>query len=336
MSSPQSASKGDSGRRAYSIDWPTIGLAVIIYSAFLVTTYFHASIPWWLLLPMGAIIVGIHGSLQHEAVHGYPTRWPLANLLVAGWALWLWLPYGSYRRLHLQHHIDEQLTDPLRDPESNYVTAAQWGRDGQVPSHHPHGDGQPRRALHHRTDLFRRHELHRARRGAAPPRPPHPDALVSGMSSPWRAILFWVLWVCDMPFWQYVLFFAYPGTSMALVRSYRRASLGAEPQPPQRGHRVGAVLEHPVPLQQPPRPASPGAGPGLVAAPARYREIREELLAANGGYLIKGYGELARRHLLHAQRAPAPPRPGAVTLPGVRASTCPIAACGGIRPRHES
>src|ERR1700742_3243439 len=128
MSSARAASKGDFGRDYYTVDWPTIGLALAIYAAFLLVTYFHNDLPWWALLPLGGYIVGLHGSLQHEAVHGYPTRSPFANMMVAGWALWLWLPYGSYRRLHLQHHIDEQLTDPLRDPESNYVTAAQWAQ----------------------------------------------------------------------------------------------------------------------------------------------------------------------------------------------------------------
>ena len=34
------------------------------------------------------------------------------------------------------------------------------------------------------------------------------------------AILYWVLVVCEIPFWAYVAFFAYPGTALTLVRSY--------------------------------------------------------------------------------------------------------------------
>ena len=33
------------------------------------------------------------------------------------------------------------------------------------------------------------------------------------------AVLYWVLVVCDIPLWAYVLFFAYPGTSLTLASS---------------------------------------------------------------------------------------------------------------------
>jgi fatty acid desaturase len=297
MSSARPASKGDFGRESYTIDWPTIGVAVAIYVAFLLLTYFHSSIPWWLLLPAGGFVVGLHGSLQHEAVHGYPTRSPLANQLIAGWALWLWVPYGTYRRLHLQHHIDEQLTDPLRDPESNYVTAAQWA--AMNPLHRA-----IRRAMGSLAGRFfigpiyftfmNLEELARA--------------VLAGdrrILAPWAwhvfscaVILYWVIGVCHMSFWLYLLCFAYPGTALALVRSYAE-------------HRWAANHEH--------RSAIVEAGwfwsllflnnnlhilhhlePGLAwhKRPARYREIREQLLAANGGYLIRGYAELMRRNLL--------------------------------------
>jgi fatty acid desaturase len=296
MSSPRPASKGDFGRESYTIDWPTVGLAIGIYIAFLLLTYVHSSIPWWLLLPAGGFVVGLHGSLQHEAVHGYPTRSPLANQLIAGWALWLWVPYGTYRRLHLQHHIDEQLTDPLRDPESNYVTAAQWA--AMNPLHRA-----VRMAMGSLAGRFfigpiyftfmNLEELVRA--------------LLTGdrrLLAPWAwhafssaVILYWVIGVCHMSLWMYLLCFAYPGTALALVRSYAEHRWAASPD--QRSAIVEAgwfwsllflhnnlhVLHH--------------LEPGLVwhKRPARYREIREQLLAANGGYLIHGYAELIRKNL---------------------------------------
>jgi fatty acid desaturase len=297
MSSPQSASKGDSGRKAYTIDWPTIGLAAAIYSVFLVTTYFHASIPWWLLLPMGACIVGIQGSLQHEAVHGYPTRWPVVNLLIAGWALWIWLPYGTYRRLHLQHHIDEQLTDPLRDPESNYVTAAQWGKMGRF-------HRLLRRAMGSLAGRFLIGPIYFAVMNYVE----LGEALLRGdrrILTPWfwhvfavAGILGWVIGVCHMPFWQYALFFAYPGTSMALVRSFAEHRWAHD-----HNHRSAIIESGPfwsMLFLNNNLHVLHHLEPGLVwwRRPARYREIREELLAANGGYLIKGYWSLMRRHLI--------------------------------------
>ena len=296
MSSLSSASKGDFGRRAYTIDWPTIGLAAGIYLAFLLLTYYYAAIPWWLLLPLGAIVVGLHGSLQHEAVHGYPTRWPMANLMIAGWALWLWLPYGTYRRHHLQHHIDEQLTDPLRDPESNYVTAAQWAEMGKFHRAVRIAMGSLAGrfilgpiyfAVMNYAELFQ--AIRTGDRRLLTPWFWHAGALA--------AILGWVIGVCHMPLWLYILCFAYPGTSMALVRSF------AEHRWAHNHNHRSAIIE-----------AGPfwsllflnnnlhvlhHLEPGLVwhRRPARYRETREQLLAANGGYLIHGYWELARNHL---------------------------------------
>ena len=78
------------------------------------------------MLPLGAAIVCLHASLQHEAIHGYPTRWGWLNYLIAAPSLLPWLPYGPQRADHLKHHIDENLTDSERDPESNYLSPAAW------------------------------------------------------------------------------------------------------------------------------------------------------------------------------------------------------------------
>src|SRR5262245_51859994 len=114
------------------VDVPTLAVAVGIYAAFGLLTWFYAALPWWLLLPLGGYVVALHGSLQHEAVHGYPFRLPWLNSLVVGPSLWLWLPYGEYRWAHLRHHRDEWLTDPVEDPESYYMTPARWQQIGSL------------------------------------------------------------------------------------------------------------------------------------------------------------------------------------------------------------
>ena len=66
--------------------------------------------------------------------------------LIGCWPLSLWLPYSIYRSTHLAHHRDENLTDPLEDPESYY-----WA-DGS-------GAGSGRsgvRSLHAQTTLLGR------------------------------------------------------------------------------------------------------------------------------------------------------------------------------------
>ena len=56
-------------------DVPTLLLAAAIYGAFFAVTWFYQELAWWLVLPVSAGIVCLQSSLQHEAVHGYPTRW---------------------------------------------------------------------------------------------------------------------------------------------------------------------------------------------------------------------------------------------------------------------
>ncbi|MFQ5760261.1 MAG: fatty acid desaturase, partial [Acidiferrobacterales bacterium] len=109
-------------------EWPTLVVAVLIYAGFAGLTWHYHALPWWLVLPLGAYLVGWHGSLQHEAVHGHPTRWPWVNELLAFPSLWLWMPYRVYRVAHLQHHATPSLTDPIDDPESYYLTPEEWAR----------------------------------------------------------------------------------------------------------------------------------------------------------------------------------------------------------------
>ena len=114
----------------HGIDWPTLALAVAVYLAFGALTWWHAALPWWLILPAGAYLVCLHGSLQHEAVHGHPTPWPRVNEALVFPSLWLWMPFRSYRTKHLIHHRNEMLTDPREDPESMYVTPEAWAAMG--------------------------------------------------------------------------------------------------------------------------------------------------------------------------------------------------------------
>jgi hypothetical protein len=57
-----------------SIEWPTVALATFIYSSWLALTFLHALLPVWLLVPVGSWLIAWHSSLQHELLHGHPTR----------------------------------------------------------------------------------------------------------------------------------------------------------------------------------------------------------------------------------------------------------------------
>jgi len=86
----------------------------------------HAAVPLPLLLALGGIVVAWHGSLQHETIHGHPSRSALVRTLVAGPPLALWLPYRVYRETHHRHHATPHLTDPAHDPESAFLSADAW------------------------------------------------------------------------------------------------------------------------------------------------------------------------------------------------------------------
>jgi fatty acid desaturase len=114
------------------VEWPTAGLAVTIYGLWLLATYFYRNLPWLALTALGAWIVAWQLNLQHEIIHGHPTRNRRVNEAIACWPLSLWLPYSIYRSTHLAHHRDANLTDPFEDPESYYWTEAGWRGLGPV------------------------------------------------------------------------------------------------------------------------------------------------------------------------------------------------------------
>ena len=117
------------GRR---VEWPTVALAFVIYGLWLSVTFFYRDLPWWGLIAIGAWTIAWQLNLQHETIHGHPTRNRRINEAIGCWPLSLWLPYSIYRSTHLAHHRDENLTDPLDDPESYYWADGQWRAIGPL------------------------------------------------------------------------------------------------------------------------------------------------------------------------------------------------------------
>lgn len=106
--------------------WPTWLVIIIIYSGWFFTLLFWKKLG---LMLSGAILVVLSAwymSLQHELLHGFPTRWNLVNKLLGLTPFAIWLPFDLYKERHLAHHTDELLTTPAVDPETNYVTQIKW------------------------------------------------------------------------------------------------------------------------------------------------------------------------------------------------------------------
>lgn len=291
-------------RSPAKFEWPTIGVAVVTYGLFGLLTWHHAALPWWLLLPLGGCLVCLHGSLQHEAVHGHPTPWRAVNEALVFPSLWLWMPYRRYRELHLRHHATEHLTDPIDDPESYYVTAQAWQRRGPI--------GRallwvqntvPGRLLLgplSGTLSYWRSDIALALKGAP------------GLALPWllhlvgtALVLVWTAVICGMPVIDYILLFVYPGMSLTLLRSFLEHQAHREA-----GNRTVIIEAGPFfsflflnnnlhALHH----AAPGAP--WYELPREFRRHRAQLLAANGGYRYSGYGEIIARYLFRPKEAPA-------------------------------
>jgi len=66
------------------VEWQTIALVVAIYGGFLALTWFWQSLPIVLVIGLGGWLIAWHGSLQHEVIHGHPTRNQRINDAIGG------------------------------------------------------------------------------------------------------------------------------------------------------------------------------------------------------------------------------------------------------------
>jgi fatty acid desaturase len=288
------------------VELPTWIVVLVAYGGWLSVTWHYHRLPVWLVLPLAAGILTLHGSLQHEAIHGHPTRWRVLNAWVVGVPLSLWLPYSIYRESHLAHHRAGRLTDPLEDPESYYITPAIWRSMGSV-----------RRALRHaqatlvgrvllgppavvaRFFLSEWGLLRREGRRAAARWLQHLAACA--------LVLGWVLLVCRIPLWAYLVLFVYSGLSLTLIRSF------TEHRPAASQDERTAVVETGLLMSllflNNNLHAVHHDAPGLpwYKLPGRYRRDREAVLSRNGRFLFRGYGEILGRYALRAKDLPVHP-----------------------------
>ncbi|SCB44195.1 fatty acid desaturase [Rhizobium multihospitium] len=110
------------------VEWPTVALILGCHVVWLGAGLFVYPLSPVLALAVFSLCVTFHSSLQHEVLHGHPTRNPLINEMLVFLPLGLFYPYRSYKETHLQHHTDERLTDPYDDPESYYRAFGDWLR----------------------------------------------------------------------------------------------------------------------------------------------------------------------------------------------------------------
>jgi fatty acid desaturase len=250
-------------------------------------------------------------SLQHEVIHGHPTRSQRFNDLIGAPPLSLWLPYSLYRDSHRLHHRDAHLTDPLEDPESTYMTVQAW-----------RGAGLARRGLHVACNtlvgrllmgplravvIFWARQLRLIASG-------RPDlvwvCLAHGAGV--AVVLLWICGVCRIGLFTYVVGVAYPATALVMIRSLaeHRAAEGVEDRTAVVEHAglLGVLfLNNNLHLLHHARPALP-----WYALPTQWRATRADLLAARAGPVYRSYLEVAVLYALRPHHpGPHPALPGA-------------------------
>jgi fatty acid desaturase len=287
-----------------SVEIPTLLLILADYAGWLAITFAYTRWPLAIVAPITVVLITLHSSLQHEIVHGHPTRWERLNRLFAMVPLSLWLPYERYHHTHRAHHVNPRLTDPLDDPESYYWRPEDLARLSAVS-----------RSLHElqqtlagrvilgcfwRIAMFLRDEayalLHAEKR-----------ALIRNQQNVrrvWLEHLVWcvpvILWlklVCAMPLWIYFVAMVVPANGLLLIRAFaeHRWSPGIRERI---GLVEGAWILGPLFLFNNLHSLH-HAEPGIpwYQYNARYRLLRERLIVENGGLVYSTYFEVARRYL---------------------------------------
>ncbi len=283
--------------RDFSAEWPTWLLLAVIYTSWLLLALFARALNPWLWHGAMTLVVAWYMSLQHELLHGHPTRSARVNRWLGLAPLAVWYPYDLYRQTHLAHHREDHLTYPGIDPESNYLAPALFDRlpwllqPAQRASRTAFGRvligpvfaiialaHQATSALWHGPAGGRRLWLW------------HGLAVL--------ALLLWLDRICAVLAWRYLLGVAWPALGLAMLRSLYE-------------HRPAAVPAHRVVINEAgwfwrllylnnnyhavhhAHPALPWYRIGTV-----YHEDRAGYLFRNGGFLVPGYGYLLRHHAL--------------------------------------
>lgn len=289
---PRGASRA--GARKLLAEWPTWIALAGCYLVWIGSMAAYDKIGLLAFVPM-ALSVGFHSSLQHEILHGHPTRNAALNEALVWLPVGLYIPFRRFRDCHLCHHNDSRLTDPYDDPESFYVAEGDYARLGPVMrallAVNVTFAGRmvigPALAL----TGFWRGELRMARAGDPLVR----TAWVHHVAG--LAAVLPTIWAMGVPIWLYALFAAYPGVSLIMVRSYIEHRAHAEPKMRTAVVESGPFFSllflnnnlHRVHHEQPTTP--------WYELPALYWAERDRYLADNGGYLIRGYSEVVRRWL---------------------------------------
>jgi fatty acid desaturase len=323
-------------RKRLGVEWPTIGLMIVCYGLWFTSGYYIYPVMPVLALALMAVAVALHSSLQHEALHGHPTRNGAINEVLVSLPIGLVFPYRRYKHLHLRHHADERLTDPYDDPESYYRAFGDWEK---LPSFVKvllgWNNSLVGRIVIGPTLMVVGFVFSEIKLVAGGDRKTRTAWLLHGLGLILTLAALWFAF--GVPLWIYALTAVYWGLSIISIRSYCEHQWSERPD-----GRTVIVEKSPLALiflnnnlhfVHHKRPTVP-----WYHLPQLYREQREEWQRMNGGYVFRNYFEILRAYAFRKKqevvhpvlrREPAPgrafrPRRHGISLQG--GSTVPIPA----------
>lgn len=287
------------------VEWPTLALIVASYLAWGAVTAGAGWLGPWIAIPLVALILALHSSLQHEVLHGHPTSDQRLNAALVFPAVGLFIPYERFRATHLAHHHDPLLTDPYDDPESNYLDPAVWSRLSRP----------VRAVLAANNTLLGRmligpvlgtaafwlddiRSIRAGDRGIARAYALHGLGLVP--------VLAWLAAVGTMPAWAYLVA-AWLALGILRIRTF------LEHQAHERAAARSVIIEDRGPLAflflNNNLHAVHHAHPRLpwYRLPAEYARRRDAFLQRNGGYRYRSYAEVFALHLFRRKDPVAHP-----------------------------
>lgn len=287
-------------------EWPTWLLLIGVQAGWFTTLWASPWLGVWPTTVLLVPLVTLWMSVQHELLHGHPTRLEWLNKLLGYAPYALWYPYTLYRDSHLTHHVDEQLTLPGIDPESRYLNDPDWRSLPALPRLARWADktvlgrlliGAPLALAGLATEEGRR--LWRGDRQA------WSMWLTHGALS--VALLAFVQHFSVLSAVHYVVWVSVPALALGMLRSFYEHRPAEAPEQRSVLNEAGwpwrwLFLNLNLHLVHHDLPWLP-----WYRMPQVYREAREHWLARSGGFLVQGYGELWRRHALRPVDSPTHP-----------------------------
>lgn len=303
--STHGSTKGSFPRAIASIEWRTVAIAVACYGAVAAVIVVWDSYPAWLLIPVATYFIALHGSFTHETIHGHPTPWHGLNELLAGIPLSVWIPYRRYRKTHIDHHRCPDLTCPVDDPESYFVTSDSWQRMGPL-----------RRAFHWVNQTI----LGRLSIGTVVMVLHFWSKDVKALASDSTVRQAWLLHAAAMLVlfgfitrfgtisgWEYFLFCAMPATAVTNLRTFLEHRPGATNDERcaivESNRLMGLLfLNNNLHVVHHDRPDVP-----WYRLPAMFARDRDAIIARNGGFRYPSYLSIIRRYFVTPKCHPVHP-----------------------------